>query len=364
LLFAQAWAYLAGGKLYQVEHTARHLLQISQEADMALSQQFAHWLLGVVHYEWNKLDAAVYHFSAVIANQHQAHFWMVRDALCGLVLTYQARGLGTQAQETARTLLALAQEQHNIRELLTAYAFCGRLALVQGEVEEAAHWLELAGEQEVLGPLMFFEDPPITKTWLLLAKGDEVSVTHGQALLDTLLQHVESMHNTRKTIQVLALQAWAYDLQGSESEALDVLEDALSLARPNGFIRTFAELPPLVNVLQGLRKRRMARKEIDTKLDTYLQDLLAAMSSRAAQPVSTEALLRQEGLESLTGRELQILRLLDKDLTNKEIARELVLTTGTVKVHTSNVYRKLSVNNRCAAVSLAKALGYMAANQD
>ena len=63
----------------------------------------------------------------------------------------------------------------------------------------------------------------------------------------------------------------------------------------------------------------------------------------------------------MTERELQILHLLDKDLTNKEIARELVLTTGTVKVHTSNVYRKLSVNNRRAAVTLAKALGYMAA---
>ncbi len=160
---------------------------------------------------------------------------------------------------------------------------------------------------------------------------------------------------------MLALQAWAYDLQGREAEALAVLERALALARPAEFNRTFADLPPLVNVLQGLRKLLKARKELDTKLDTYLQDLLAAMSSGAAQPVSTEALLRQEGLESLTGRELQILRLLDKDLTNKEIARELVLTTGTVKVHTSNVYRKLSVSNRRAAVSLSKSLGFLPA---
>ena len=85
-------------------------------------------------------------------------------------------------------------------------------------------------------------------------------MTHGQALLDTLLQHVESMHSTRKTIQVLALQAWAYDLQGRAREALDVLERALTLARPNGFIRTFADLPALVNVLQGLRKRRQGTK--------------------------------------------------------------------------------------------------------
>jgi len=363
LLFAQAWVYLAAGKLHQVEHTARHLLQVAQEADLVVSQQFAHWLMGVVHHEWNHMDAAIYHFSVVIANQHEAHFWVVQDALSGLALAYQAQGSSTQAQENSRGLLALVQEQHNIPQLMTAYAFCGRLALLQDNVEEAAQWLELAGEQEIRGPMHFLEDPPITTAWMFLAQGDEVSVTHGQALLDTLLQHVGSMHNTRKTIQVLALQAWAYDLQGRESDALDVLEDALTLARPNGFIRTFADLPPLINVLQELRKRRKARKEFDRNFDAYLQDLLAAMSSRAALPVSTEALLRQEGLEQLTDRELQILHLLDKDLTNKEIARELVVTTGTVKVHTSNVYRKLSVSNRRAAVSLAKTLGFLASGQ-
>ena len=78
--------------------------------------------------------------------------------------------------------------------------------------------------------------------------------------------------------------------------------------------------------------------------------------------MSTEALLRQEYLEPLTDRELGILCLLDKDLTNKEIARRLVVTAGTVKVHTNNVYRKLSVNNRRSAVALSKALGLLTAD--
>ena len=212
----------------------------------------------------------------------------------------------------------------------------------------------------MLGPMSFFEDPPITTTRLLLAKGDDVSVEQGQALLTQLLQHVEFIHSTRKTIQVLALQAWAFDLQSRMTEALDVLERALALARPGGFIRTFADLPSLVRLLHELRKRRKARKALDRKLDTYLQHLLAAMSPKSAPSMSKEDLLRQEGLEPLTDRELQILYLLDKDLTNKEIARELVVTTGSVKAHTSNVYRKLCVNNRRAAVSLAKALGFLA----
>jgi LuxR family maltose regulon positive regulatory protein len=299
----------------------------------------------------------------VIANQHFAHFWAAQEALCGLAVTYQAQGLSTRAQETARALLEWVQGEHNLRQLLTAYAFCGQLALLQDEVESAEQWLEMAGDQEVPGPMMFLEDPPITKAWMLLAEGDEASVARGQALLTQLLQHVQAIHTTRKTIKVLALQAWAYDLQDRETEALDVLERALALARPGGFIRTFADVPPLARLLQEVRKRSKARQTLDSKLDAYLQRILEAMRPMGSPVGFTQQLLRQEGLQPLTSRELQILRLLDKDLTNKQIARELVLAPGTVKVHTTNLYRKLGVDNRRAAVTMAKALGLLAANQ-
>jgi len=361
LLFARAWVYLAAGKLHQVEHTARHVLHLAQQADLVLSQYYAHWLLGVVYYEWNDLERAVYHFSAVIANQHQAHFWMVQDAMHGLALAYQAQGMSTQAQETARTLLEGVQGRNNMRELLTTYAFCGRLALVQNDVEKASQWLELAGDQDVQGPMIFLEVPPITKASVLLARGDKPSVAQGQALLSHLLQHVQAMHNTHKTIQVLALQAWAYDIQGLETEALDVLEQALALGQPGGFVRTFADVPPLLKVLAELRKRRKEQQEVDEKRDAYLQAIQVAMNPTHAQAVSTKELMRQEGLGPLTERELQILHLLEKGLTNREIASELVVTPGTVKLHTNHVYRKLSVNNRHAAVTLARALGLLAA---
>ena len=360
LLFARAWVYLAAGKLHQVEHTARHVLHIAHKADLALSQYYAHWMLGVVYYEWNDLERAVYHFSAVIANQHQAHFWMVQDAMHGLALAYEAQGMSAQAQETVRALLEVVQGRNNMRELLTTYAFCGRLALLQNNVEEASQWLELAGDQEVQGPMTFFEVPSITKARVLLAKGDEPSVAEGQALLSHLLQHVQAMHNTRKTIQVLALQARAYDLQGLETEALDVLEQALALGCPGGFVRTFADLPLLLKVLGELRRRRKEQQEVDEKQDAYLQSILVAMSPTPTQTVSTKELMRQEGLEPLTERELQILHLLERGLTNREIASELVVTPGTVKLHTNHVYRKLSVNNRQAAVTLARALGLLA----
>jgi LuxR family maltose regulon positive regulatory protein len=359
LLLAQTYVYLAMGKLPHVEHLARQLLLIAREEGLMISRHFAHWLLGLVYYEQNTLDEAAYHFSAVIADQHQAHLWILQDALSGLALTYQAQGLFTQAQETARTLLEFVQERHALSELMVVYAFCGRLALLQNDVEQASQWLEMAGEHEVRGPMFFLEDPPVTRVRLLLSKGDTGSLAEGQVLLTQILQLVLSIHNTRKLILVLALQAWAYDLQGREAEARDALERALALARPGGFIRTFADLAPLSPLLHQVRKQRKADREIDKHLDSYLLNILAAMESVPVHAGSKEELLVKEGLEPLTRRELQILHLLDTDLTNKEIARELVVTTETVKLHTKHIYRKLCVNHRRAAVTLAKALGLL-----
>jgi LuxR family maltose regulon positive regulatory protein len=96
-------------------------------------------------------------------------------------------------------------------------------------------------------------------------------------------------------------------------------------------------------------------------VDTYLQSILASMSPSSAHAMTPKELLQQEGLEPLTERELQILHLLEKGLTNREIASELVVTPGTVKLHTKHVYRKLRVNNRQTAVTLASALGLLAA---
>ncbi|MBV8096862.1 MAG: hypothetical protein JO110_27175, partial [Acetobacteraceae bacterium] len=165
--------------------------------------------------------------------------------------------------------------------------------------------------------------------------------------------------NGGKTIKVLARQAWAFHLQGRAGEARAALERALELGRPAGYIRTFADLPGLAPVIGELRARRRAHKVIDKQLDTYLQLILAAMQPMAAQAVSTDELMKREGLEPLTPRELHILRLLDMELTNQEIARELVVTPGTVKVHTNNLYRKLATNNRRSAVSFARALGLL-----
>jgi len=58
--------------------------------------------------------------------------------------------------------------------------------------------------------------------------------------------------------------------------------------------------------------------------------------------------------EELSSREMEILRLLAEGKTNKRIAEELIISPGTVKAHTANIYRKLDAVNRTQAIALAR----------
>ena len=67
----------------------------------------------------------------------------------------------------------------------------------------------------------------------------------------------------------------------------------------------------------------------------------------------------QTAAESLSERELQVLRLLDSELTGPEIARELFLSHNTVRTHTQHIFTKLDVTNRRAAVLRARERGLL-----
>jgi len=58
-------------------------------------------------------------------------------------------------------------------------------------------------------------------------------------------------------------------------------------------------------------------------------------------------------LQVLTDRESEIMRLVSKGLSNKEIARRLNISQGTTKVHLHHIYQKLEINNRTVLAALA-----------
>lgn len=86
----------------------------------------------------------------------------------------------------------------------------------------------------------------------------------------------------------------------------------------------------------------------------YAPTLLLTKS--AAQPEPSAATLAPQVLETLTPRQCEVLRLLGKGQANKEIARALDISEGTVKIHLAAIFRLLEVRNRTEAVLKASAL--------
>jgi DNA-binding NarL/FixJ family response regulator len=89
----------------------------------------------------------------------------------------------------------------------------------------------------------------------------------------------------------------------------------------------------------------------------FARRVLACFGSDVASGVAARAQPSQGVYEPLSPRELEVLSLLAEGLTNKEIADRLIISPGTVKRHTVNIYNKLGVNNRTQAASRGRAMG-------
>ena len=78
-----------------------------------------------------------------------------------------------------------------------------------------------------------------------------------------------------------------------------------------------------------------------------------------AAPSATSDTERAGLADSLSGRELEVLRLLAAGKSNQQIADELVVTLATVKSHVGHILGKLAAANRTQAVARARVLGLL-----
>jgi LuxR family maltose regulon positive regulatory protein len=160
-------------------------------------------------------------------------------------------------------------------------------------------------------------------------------------------------------IAARVLLAIGHQARGNANTAMAELTTALTLAEADGYIRTFADLgPPLEPLLQALLTAARRDAGPDGPSADYIQKILDALQPPSAkQPTNTVSTASAQPLpEPLTDREMEVLQLLANGLSNREIAETLVISTGTVKVHTTHIYGKLDVSSRTQAVAKARSL--------
>ena len=157
-------------------------------------------------------------------------------------------------------------------------------------------------------------------------------------------------------IEIMALRALALRAKGEKERAVGTLAQALALAEPEGYVRTFVdEGSPMAELLTlVLEARRRDRLDPPIPID-YLRRILAALERDASGATS-----RVVGLpEPPSERELEVLRLVADGKSNRRIASELFVSVGTVKTHTNNLYRKLGAHSRTQAAARARELGLL-----
>lgn len=150
-------------------------------------------------------------------------------------------------------------------------------------------------------------------------------------------------------IEILLVQALALQAQGHGSQALASAERAFALAAPEGYVRTFVDAgPPMAALLESM-------KDEGGRWKTYLHTVLAAVGRQDG--VHPASFIPHPLVEPLSERELDVLKLLRSELSGPEIAQHLTVSLHTLRTHTNNIFKKLGVNNRRAAVRRAEELG-------
>lgn len=176
-------------------------------------------------------------------------------------------------------------------------------------------------------------------------------------LLGRLLEAAEEGGRGHSVIELLVLQALAYQMQENTPAALASLERALTLAEPEGYVRMLVdEGEPIKLLIKDLRLK-IERQSRSHPLVSYADKLLNAFTRPSIPPIENQRPKTENLPEPPSGRELEVLRLFGTELSGPEIARELVVALSTVRTHTKSIYSKLGVNSRRAAVRRAEELG-------
>jgi LuxR family maltose regulon positive regulatory protein len=349
----------AQGHLDAALATGRQALDTFGDSSQAALTGPAHVGLAQVLYERNELAAALDHATRGVALCRQLAFTPALAA--GLALVARIRHAHGDA---AGALEAMGEAgRAGLSPQVTALfnpvpAQRARLLLAQGDTAAAARWTQQRG-------LRPDDEPgyPQEREYLLLARVLLAQDRPGQALtlLDRLLARAAAGGRTGSVIEIRALQALAHQASRDEPAAMAALAEALTLSCPHGHVRVFAdEGPPMGALLGRLAAARRAEQAPARRIPfSCLARLVPAFEGRrnAAAALRPEPGTAPGLIEPLTGRELEVLRLLAAGRSNQRIARDLFVALDTVKKHVTHVLGKLGAANRTEAVARARDLG-------
>jgi LuxR family maltose regulon positive regulatory protein len=327
----QGRVFAVRGQLHKAAEYFERAIQQGKEIPV---NALAYMDLATLYYEWNALDMSEQHLQKAIAlcqrsqnDEFLVGSWMIQSRL------RIAQGDLAGAKDAMKQAWMLVRAGR-IPEPTAVRLIAAQVRLLLAKRESTKDWDQKLTEKVDCHP--FYRFLGVTKALVL-------PHARARAYLDGLSQAAQVNDWGYGLIALRVLQA---ALAESQEEALDLLTEALQLAKGGGFIRSFIEAGErLVPLLREAAKRGV--------LPDYVGRILAVMAEKAE--------IAGTGLESLieplSEREIEVLRLVTSGMSNREIAAKLFISAGTAKTHIHHLCGKLGVRNRTEAAMKAKELG-------
>ncbi len=295
--------------------------------------------MALLLYEWNTLNQARTYAQTALDQLkrwgHTFHIIETQILLAAIETVHGEVGRAEAYLDDASRWSKRHRERHMERWVLEARA---RIALNRGDRSEALRTYERIARRfpdaETEGSLT-----RLHAVRPLILNGDHA---RAEAILDAWQAYTTRRGLTTQRIETKMLRAINAHAQGQLDTALATLQDALVLAEPGGFIRTFIDEGPTArDLLRMASSRGIAPKD-------YVARLVDASAADRSVPI-----------EPLSTREDDVLRLIADQLSNREIAETLYISVNTVKTHVRRLYDKLGASSRLEAVMRAQELGLL-----
>jgi len=310
-----------------------------------------HLLLAESMYEHGELEKAMYHARAAskiarrIRNQSFIAIGLTITQLIQQAMEGNAPNSADQASEILISEVSLGKKEGYLSYPTVVLPILMRTFFAKGDLKAVIQCIksfqQIADLDKWRAMYSVSPNEPIdlATAYYYLAAG---KYSKAEEMLGRLQQNAEKADRNGNIIEILLLRALAVQATGNIRKAADYVVRALHLAEPEGYVRIFVDLgAPIAALLKEAAGRNIA--------PDYVHKLLTEFTKKGIcnpLPVNPQ-------LQPLTTRELEILRLFAEDLSNREIAKKLVITLGTVKAHTHNIYGKLDARSRTGAVKRA-----------
>jgi LuxR family maltose regulon positive regulatory protein len=322
------------GELEQAEQLNR---QIQEEAvgDESMLDDQGIASLGLAHiaYERNELDQAeqLAAHALDLAGQRANEMLQVQ-ATSRLAYILFAKGDWSRSRELLKSLESKIQNPALLREIQNVQAL---LSMRANDTSSREWWLKIISAEDQNALHLQREREDFTVVRLRIAEG---KASEALNLLKPWQEDAAQNGRLRSQVEALCLEALACHAGGNLSEAAKSLSEALAIGQAKGFRRLFLD--------EGTRMVALLQAALPT-LSSRSLSLFAATLLRFFPVEATSRLTVTDSLvKPLSQQELRVLRLLVAGLSNADIARELIVSTNTVKTHVKSIYRKLNVRSR------------------